>query len=235
MEALAAPQTSISASTARSRGATRCAPFSTYRSSDDPREARYMYYSTLHWKPIANGYSGFAPAAYRRAATSPSRSSARRRGRSTTCSTSASPTSPPTRPSRRRPEARMHSWRAGSVASAGEPAAADPAGGERRATIVCTSSCRRRVIPPDTRIHARDQGVAQARDRRRHPAPLLRAGVVAAPFPPRVRGLEAAVGPRRPGARPLLHGVGRQVPGARPARLPRVLERRVLLPVGGRS
>ena len=23
-----------------------------------------MYYSTLHWKPIANGYSGFAPATY---------------------------------------------------------------------------------------------------------------------------------------------------------------------------
>jgi hypothetical protein len=27
----------------------------------DFREAHYMYYSTLHWKPIANGYSGYAP------------------------------------------------------------------------------------------------------------------------------------------------------------------------------
>ena len=26
------------------------------------RESLYMYYSTLHWKPIANGYSGFIPA-----------------------------------------------------------------------------------------------------------------------------------------------------------------------------
>lgn len=31
---------------------------------EDAREAHYMYYSTLHWKPIANGYSGFAPATY---------------------------------------------------------------------------------------------------------------------------------------------------------------------------
>jgi hypothetical protein len=28
------------------------------------RESLYMYYSTLHWKPIANGYSGFAPPTY---------------------------------------------------------------------------------------------------------------------------------------------------------------------------
>jgi hypothetical protein len=27
-------------------------------------EAAYMYYSTLHWKPIANGYSSFVPASY---------------------------------------------------------------------------------------------------------------------------------------------------------------------------
>jgi hypothetical protein len=26
------------------------------------RESLYMYYSTVHWKPIANGYSGFIPA-----------------------------------------------------------------------------------------------------------------------------------------------------------------------------
>jgi hypothetical protein len=31
---------------------------------NDPWDARYMYFSTLHWKPIANGYSGYAPAAY---------------------------------------------------------------------------------------------------------------------------------------------------------------------------
>jgi hypothetical protein len=28
------------------------------------RETLYMYYSTLHWKPIANGYSGFLPERY---------------------------------------------------------------------------------------------------------------------------------------------------------------------------
>ncbi|MBV8200094.1 MAG: hypothetical protein JOZ15_05660, partial [Acidobacteria bacterium] len=27
-------------------------------------EAAYMYYSTLHWKPLANGYSSFVPASY---------------------------------------------------------------------------------------------------------------------------------------------------------------------------
>jgi hypothetical protein len=27
-------------------------------------ETAYMYYSTLHWKPLANGYSGFVPASY---------------------------------------------------------------------------------------------------------------------------------------------------------------------------
>jgi hypothetical protein len=26
-----------------------------------PQDATYMYYSTLHWKPIVNGYSGFVP------------------------------------------------------------------------------------------------------------------------------------------------------------------------------
>jgi hypothetical protein len=30
----------------------------------DFHEAHYMYYSTLHWKPIANGYSGYAPPIY---------------------------------------------------------------------------------------------------------------------------------------------------------------------------
>src|SRR5882724_2235683 len=30
------------------------------------REVPYMYYSTRHWKPIANGYSGFLPASYSR-------------------------------------------------------------------------------------------------------------------------------------------------------------------------
>lgn len=28
------------------------------------KETAYMYHSTLHWKPIVNGYSGFEPAAY---------------------------------------------------------------------------------------------------------------------------------------------------------------------------
>ncbi|MEO8505747.1 MAG: hypothetical protein ABI609_17765 [Acidobacteriota bacterium] len=31
----------------------------------DVREARAMYASTVHWKPIANGYSGFLPAPFR--------------------------------------------------------------------------------------------------------------------------------------------------------------------------
>jgi hypothetical protein len=30
----------------------------------DARESLYMHSSTVHWKPIANGYSGFAPATY---------------------------------------------------------------------------------------------------------------------------------------------------------------------------
>ncbi len=29
-------------------------------------EINYMYYSTLHWKPIANGYSGYRPASHQR-------------------------------------------------------------------------------------------------------------------------------------------------------------------------
>jgi hypothetical protein len=29
-----------------------------------PQDATYMYYSTLHWQPMVNGYSGFAPTSY---------------------------------------------------------------------------------------------------------------------------------------------------------------------------
>ena len=29
-----------------------------------PQDATYMYYSTLHWHPLVNGYSGFAPPSY---------------------------------------------------------------------------------------------------------------------------------------------------------------------------
>ena len=29
-----------------------------------PQDATYMYYSTLHWRPLLNGYSGFAPPSY---------------------------------------------------------------------------------------------------------------------------------------------------------------------------
>jgi hypothetical protein len=29
-----------------------------------PQDATYMYYSTAHWRPMLNGYSGFSPAAY---------------------------------------------------------------------------------------------------------------------------------------------------------------------------
>jgi len=31
---------------------------------DPPFEAHYMYYSTAHWRPIANGFSGYEPATY---------------------------------------------------------------------------------------------------------------------------------------------------------------------------
>jgi hypothetical protein len=34
----------------------------------DASEAAYMYYSTLHWKPIVNGFSGFIPPSYERIA-----------------------------------------------------------------------------------------------------------------------------------------------------------------------
>ncbi|HEX9945465.1 MAG TPA: hypothetical protein VGG03_25920 [Thermoanaerobaculia bacterium] len=32
----------------------------------DPRECMYLYYSTLHWKPIANGFSGYLPESHER-------------------------------------------------------------------------------------------------------------------------------------------------------------------------
>ncbi len=32
----------------------------------DARETRYLYYSTLHWKPIANGFSGYEPPSHQR-------------------------------------------------------------------------------------------------------------------------------------------------------------------------
>lgn len=35
---------------------------------DMPRNAPYMLASTMHWKPLLNGYSGFTPASYRRKA-----------------------------------------------------------------------------------------------------------------------------------------------------------------------
>ena len=31
-----------------------------------PQDPTYMYYSTRHWKPLVNGYSGFTPPSYRR-------------------------------------------------------------------------------------------------------------------------------------------------------------------------
>jgi hypothetical protein len=33
---------------------------------DDVRENRYIYFSTLHWKPLANGFSGYAPESHSR-------------------------------------------------------------------------------------------------------------------------------------------------------------------------
>jgi len=33
---------------------------------DDVRENLYIYYSTLHWKPLANGYSGYIPESHQR-------------------------------------------------------------------------------------------------------------------------------------------------------------------------
>jgi hypothetical protein len=35
---------------------------------DDTRENQYLYYSTLHWKPLANGYSGYMPPSHERIA-----------------------------------------------------------------------------------------------------------------------------------------------------------------------
>lgn len=32
----------------------------------DARETRYLYFSTLHWKPLANGFSGYFPESHRR-------------------------------------------------------------------------------------------------------------------------------------------------------------------------
>jgi len=32
----------------------------------DARETRYIYFSTLHWKPLANGFSGYFPESHRR-------------------------------------------------------------------------------------------------------------------------------------------------------------------------
>jgi len=29
-----------------------------------PQDPTYMYYSTAHWRPLLNGYSGFSPASY---------------------------------------------------------------------------------------------------------------------------------------------------------------------------
>jgi len=42
------------------------AEFPLYRPSDFFRNADYMLASTIHWKPLVNGYSGFQPASYRR-------------------------------------------------------------------------------------------------------------------------------------------------------------------------
>ena len=88
----------------------------------DPWEARYMYYSTLHW-PMGAGAGGVgsrsrtATAALRPLPTSSCDAAfaiiCSTTARSTTCSTSASPMSPRTRPSRRS-RRRMHSWRAGA-------------------------------------------------------------------------------------------------------------------------
>jgi hypothetical protein len=42
------------------------AEFPMYRPEAYFRNADYMLWSTVHWKPIVNGYSGFMPASYRR-------------------------------------------------------------------------------------------------------------------------------------------------------------------------
>jgi len=44
------------------------AEFPFYRPADFFRNADYMLASTVHWKPMVNGYSGFLPASYRRLA-----------------------------------------------------------------------------------------------------------------------------------------------------------------------
>jgi hypothetical protein len=39
-------------------------PISHLEGRSGPQDATYMYYSTAHWKPLLNGYSGFAPPSY---------------------------------------------------------------------------------------------------------------------------------------------------------------------------
>jgi hypothetical protein len=48
--------------------ATAVAEFPMYSGNAIFRNAEYMLASTVHWKPIVNGYSGFRPASYRRLA-----------------------------------------------------------------------------------------------------------------------------------------------------------------------
>ena len=43
-----------------------------------PQDPTYMYYSTAHWKPLLNGYSGFAPPSYVRTAGADARLPERR-------------------------------------------------------------------------------------------------------------------------------------------------------------
>jgi hypothetical protein len=39
-------------------------PVGPLRGRSGPQDPTYMYYSTLHWQPLVNGYSGFAPPSY---------------------------------------------------------------------------------------------------------------------------------------------------------------------------
>jgi hypothetical protein len=46
------------------RGAVCEFPVGQLRGRSGPQDPTYMYYSTRHWQPLVNGYSGFAPPSY---------------------------------------------------------------------------------------------------------------------------------------------------------------------------
>jgi hypothetical protein len=50
---------------AQTRGAVCEYPLGNLSGRVGPQDPTYEYYSTQHWQPLVNGYSGFEPASYR--------------------------------------------------------------------------------------------------------------------------------------------------------------------------